>query len=870
MENNHQLQINFDLGEIEELNDKIKRHPYNTEITLNDLKEKVIQINDKKSLYYDDSIDFILYPIISDNKNLIQENILKEVYKDPNYIIEHREEIKSKKVNNEIIYNFTGEITKDLNDKALNSNLRYFINYYFVKPLETVEEKREYISKLKTIELPKKYIYGLFDFTEETAPLNLTDKEALGLGFNELEHWSFIIKPRLEKYFNNDGIKEIKAIYDKLAPMEKLKDATPETRAKYKEFFFIDGFLLDKQRQELYYTTPNIKDYESELKYKIDGVSKALEKAEATYKELENNFKAKAREYKGIFESQIEEYITSHYNETHEPKLEYKEINNYYNSLYNLIFYNEITPDDERYNEAKEDIEYIKQLKTSKDPMEKLYYLILEKETYFFNYVWLNKGRINLFKNELERVNQEGTFENYCNSLLKKLLSGKYHRQDLIKIEEKIELDKNKIATYVNEILNELYFTNVSFKEADATAIARYKEIALKINELSQNIANLEKIEKSFNNSYEEQEEARNQKEKLGKELEALKLELKSLNIVEFFKKENGENITTYSKAIISTHNNKAINLEETPTHLIINNGNFKLVRPKGFIVQTMKNKKPFNKTYYLDEFKPKLTNSLANLTRLIIEKASLPRELVNKVKVISFDLQELVNKVNPKATFKDQVSELKVMLQLLRDQSIQNITISNKINKTSEKYTSLSFISDFSIDTSNNKLDITLGEIIANVIRANNDSKIWNYKDLTFDSPEEALINSYIDNMLNMSYNGATRTLKATSLINPIPSFMALIEDKKHFDRNISQPFSNNLNNLRTNSLVNWELLQPGIVKKIKEAKTYETLDNIKIDIKYKEGEQPQKFINRAESKELAELKEQDKIRKLKQKNKK
>ena len=867
MENNHQLQINFDLGEIEELNDKIKRHPYNTEITLNDLKEKVIQINDKKSLYYNDSIDFILYPIISDNKNLIQENILKEFYKDPNYIIEHREEINSKKVNNEIIYNFTGEITNDLREKALNSNLRYFINYYFVNPLETVEEKREYISKLKTVELPKKYIYGLFDFTEETAPLNLTDKEELGLGFNELEHWSFIIKPRLEKYFNNDGIKEIKAIYDKLAPMEKLKDATPETRAKYKEFFFIDGFLLDKQRQELYYTTPNIKDYESELKYKIDGVSKALEKAEATYKELENNFKAKAREYKGIFESQIEEYITSHYNETHEPKLEYKEINNYYNSLYNLIFYNEITPDDERYNEAKEDIEYIKQLKTSKEPMEKLYYLILEKETYFLNYVWLNKGRKNLFKNELERVNQEGTFENYCNSLLKKLLNGKYHRQDLIKIEEKIELDKNKIATYVNEILNELYFTNVSFKEADATAIARYKELSLKINELIQDIANLEKIEKSFNNSYEEQEEARNQKEELEKKLETLKLELKSLNLVEFYKKD-GENITTYSKAIISTHNNKNIKLEETANHLIIDNGTFKIVRPKSFIVQTMKNKKPFNKTYYLDEFKPKLTSSLANLTRLIIEKASLPREIANKVKVITFDLQELVNKVNPKATFKDQVSELKIMLQLLRDQSIQNITISNKIKKTSEKYTSLSFISDFSIDTSNNRLDITLGEIIANVIMAN-DSKIWQHKNLTCDSPEEALINSYIDNMLNMSYNG-TRTLKATTLMDPIPSYKALAEDKKNFARNISQPFSNNLNSLRTNPFVNWLLIKPQIIKEIQQAKSYDILDNIKIDFKYKEGEQPQKFINRAESKELAELKEQDKIRKLKQKNKK
>lgn len=866
------------------MNERKLRHPFNSEIDLETFKH-MFNINGSITTSQNELVNVFknfnpFEPLLSISKDLkftdkiiFNNNIAFSLY-DYNITIEKNTKLITKSIDPKELDNYKEDIQKSINKLDSNNNKKssysyYFINYYYLDPKETLEDKLKYIESMQELELPKKYIYDLVNDKEfYNGDLKPQDKLILNLGLNQTEYFNLFLKNYIEEYYTQEGFKYIKDLYKKLRKIEAYNPFTHSMLLNIHDeltlnddLYLFNELVLNKESNNIIYTNSNIKSYHDLLEYNFRFFNVSLK----IYNQDEKSFNNLLSKNKLTLD-ELKEYILIKYNSNNFDYLTLIHRTNIYRATQIIEATNrplerilELIDNNIVFKEYQEDLLLYNELTTAKDDSkEHLYYLYLQLLILNKNFIKDNINNINV---KLKKINDLSTTEYFINEESKLLFT--YHRRTEILKNELEAREQSKIKEQVNNINHALFYNPISCDKLNSKDKKTNSKL-LNDKELIKN--EIENIKTSLKNIDEDSLEHDNliaRKKDLESNLKTTNEELlknKIIDIIYTNEKTHEKEIATCKLDIEQYNSNgtKAIELAITDSNLILKHKttNISFALSNDYI--TLQNKKEITKTFSFKDFSPYISQKFYlflhilhtimwnNPTRYIVINLdedflkSLDYSLKNKDKAIQFI------RIATTIIYNMGISEAKLMQK--------------KKSKNNELKSVLATRILDSYKIENNKLSLVINEIYFNYMYSYN-QKINNYqlngsqfyrtKELGL-NPTDTFIHDYLEDMVSIK---SPRKLSVYSIIKILPGVANTFRNYQNRDeaRKVSNSINNSINNInKSNSNILISEFNPSRLKCIanKEQATSYTFT-----IQHKEETPKERHIR--ESKELKENKE-------------
>ena len=721
------------------MNERKLRHPFNSEIDLETFKH-MFNINGSITTSQNELVNVFknfnpFEPLLSISKDLkftdkiiFNNNIAFSLY-DYNLTIENNTKLITKSIDPKELDNYKEDIQKSINKLDSNNNKKssysyYFINYYYLDPKETLEDKLKYIESMRELELPKKYIYDLVNDEElYNGDLKPQDKLILNLGLNQTEYFNLFLKNYIEEYYTQEGFKYIKDLYRKLSKIEAYNPFTHSLVLNIhneltlnNDLYLFNELVLNKESNNIIYTNSNIKSYHDLLEYNLRFFNDSLVKYNQDEKSF-NNLLLK----NNITLDELKDFILIKYNSNNFDYLTLIHRTNIYRATQIIEATNrplvrilELIDNNIVFKDYQEDLLLYNELTTAKDDSkEHLYYLYLQLLILNEKYIKDNINKINI---KLININDSSTTEHFINEESKYLLT--YHRRTEI-LKNELEAGKqNKSREMANNITTTLKFKPWSLGKLIGKSKKIYddykkqcEKIDIQIEEIKAKLNNIDDESKEYDNLKKTKSTLENEKDTLKKDL------LNKYNILEIpyfdnLGKQHKHPMILYFvyKNYIQNGYKKEFIIEATPISLDFKKDDISISYPFNVNYDTFINKKPITQTFSLKDFDSDRFNYLLSL--ILDEISNKPSKDIN----ITLD-EKLFNKLDFTIENKKKailfIRQHIALLSEIKFKEASITLVNNKGKKYKEKTAFTSIIQSGSIE--NNILHLVVSDSFFN-----------------------------------------------------------------------------------------------------------------------------------------------------------
>jgi hypothetical protein len=629
------------------MNQRKLRHPFNSEIDLETFKH-MFNINGSITTSQNELVNVFknfnpFEPLLSITKDLkftdkiiFNHDLAFSLY-DYNLTIDKNTKLITKAIDPKELDNYKEDIQKSIN--KLDSNKKssfsyYFINYYYLDPKETLEDKLKYIESMQELELPKKYIYDLVNdkelYNDELKP---QDKLILNLGLNQTEYFNLFLKSYIEEYYTQEVFKYIKELYRKLSKIEEYNPFTHsmvlnihDELTLNDDLYLFDELVLNKESNNIIYTNSNIKSYHDLLEYNLKFFIQSLEK----YNQDEKNFNNLLLKNKLTLD-ELKEYILIKYNSNNFDYLTLIHRTNIYTATQIIEATNrplerilELIDTNVVFKEYQEDLYLYNELTTAKDDSkEHLYYLYLQLLILNENFI---KDNINKIKIKLKNIDDSSTTEFNINEESKYLFT--YHRRTEILKNELEAVKQKKTREMANNITTTLKFKQWSLGKLIGKSKKIYDDykkqceiLDNQIEEIKAKLKNIDDESKEYDNLKKNKATLETKKEALIKDL------LNKHNIIEIpyydnLGKQHKQPMILYfvNQKYMQRGYKKEFIIETTPISLDFKRDDISISYPFNINYDTFINKKPITQTFSLKDLD---SDRFGYLLSLILDEIS-------------------------------------------------------------------------------------------------------------------------------------------------------------------------------------------------------------------------------------------------------